>query len=108
MKLTEKMLESLNEIRRIESVERVSELDLPDGELGNKLIDLYYESENSRTHELIAELLKNAGFVWLRKLVTRDTNPAAAPDGTFASLTNYLGMIAVQESTGNEGVANWR
>lgn len=102
------MVESLNEIRRIEPIERVSELDIPSGELGNKLIELYYQSENNRTHELITQFLKNAGFVWLRKLVTRDINPAVAPDGTFASLTDYLGMIALQESTGNQGVSNWR
>ncbi|MBT8114458.1 MAG: hypothetical protein KJP04_03715 [Arenicella sp.] len=108
MKLTQKMLQTLNEIRNIEPLERVDELDVPDTELGNKLIELYYHSDNSRTQKLITVFMKSAGIIWLRKLVTRDTTPTAAPDGTFASLTDYIGMLADIENSGNKDAAGWR
>ncbi|NND82000.1 MAG: hypothetical protein HKN50_06180 [Gammaproteobacteria bacterium] len=102
MKMTNAMMEFLSEIRSIESVERISELEIGSDELGNRLIDLYYESDNLRTRELITLLLKRAGFVWLRKLITRDTNPAAAPDGTFASLEDFISMIAANDAVSSE------
>lgn len=78
MKLTQKMLQTLREIRNIEPLERVKELDVSDNELGNKLIELYYHSDNSRTHELITVFMKSAGIIWLRKLVTHDTTPGGS------------------------------
>ena len=105
MRLTENMVNLLSEIRRIETEEHLIELDRPEGELGNRLIDLYYATDNLQTRELITQFLKSAGFVWLRKLVTRDTSPAAAPDGVFASIQDFLGILPsgpANDANGNE------
>jgi len=45
-------------------------------EAGNELIQLYSVTENLETRELITNFMKEAGYSWLRKLLTRDMSPA--------------------------------
>ena len=45
-------------------------------EAGNELIQLYSVTENLETRELITDFMKEAGYTWLRKLLTRDMTPA--------------------------------
>jgi len=42
-------------------------------EAGNELIEIYSVTENLETRKLITNFMKEAGYTWLRKLVTRDT-----------------------------------
>ena len=44
-------------------------------EAGNELIQIYSETENLQTRELITKFMQEAGYTWLRKLLTRDTSP---------------------------------
>jgi len=44
-------------------------------EAGNELIQIYSETENLQTRELITNFMQEAGYTWLRKLLTRDTSP---------------------------------
>ncbi|NND00638.1 MAG: hypothetical protein HKN85_10695 [Gammaproteobacteria bacterium] len=39
------------------------------------LINLYTETQNLETRELITEFMEQAGYPWLRKLVMRDATP---------------------------------
>ena len=97
MNLSENMVDMLHEIRQIETVEHASIIDVPSDQLGNGLIDLYYESTNLHTRELVTALLEQAGFVWLRKLVSRDTSPVESPHGTIASLDDYMQFLAAND-----------
>ena len=97
MIMNETMLDVLSTIRRIER-NRISEyLDVPSAELGNSLIHIYYATTNLRTRELITEFMNQAGVVWLRKLLTRDTGPIASTASQFASLDDYVELLAAND-----------
>ncbi len=74
-------------------------VDLPSNELGNELIKVYYRTDDLTTRELIRTFLDKAGVVWLRKLLTRDTKPVASSKKRFASLNEYLGLLANVDAT---------
>lgn len=42
---------------------------------GNELIQIYSNTENLKTRKLITNFMQEAGYTWLRKLLTRDTSP---------------------------------
>jgi len=44
-------------------------------EAGNELIQIYSNTENLKTRQLITNFMQEAGYTWLRKLLTRDTSP---------------------------------
>lgn len=67
--------------------------------LGNQLIALYYQTSSIKTCELITEFMTEAGVVWLRKLLTKDTSPIASSKSEFASLDDYLGLLAANDNT---------
>lgn len=64
--------------------------------LGNQLIALYASTENLRSRELIWDYLDQAGFVWLKKLVTRNTAPLAEPV-SLTSLAQYVRHAAAND-----------
>jgi len=94
MILNELMVDNLHEIRRRESRKVSKHLDVPANQLGNSLIDLYYSSNNLETRELITSFMNEAGVVWMRKLLTRDTGEVQSSKSRFASLADYIGLIS--------------
>lgn len=96
MKLSENMIESLREIKQIEPSRKTNKLDVSMKKLGISLIDLYYSTKNIRTRELIMSFMNDAGYHWLRKLVTRDTSPLTT-DMNISSLEDYVHLIAANE-----------
>lgn len=64
--------------------------------LGNQLIALYANTENLRSRELIWDYLNEAGFVWLKKLITRDTAPLSEPL-SLTSLAQYVRLAAAND-----------
>lgn len=94
MILNEAMVDALHAIRRIESVYTGRQLNVPANELGNRLIVLYYKTQRLETRELITEFMTQAGVVWLRKLVACDIGPIASSESQFASMNDYLDLLA--------------
>lgn len=97
MILSEPMVDALHAIRRIESNKISRILNVPATELGNCLIDLYYASRNLQTRELITEFMTEAGVVWARKLLMRDTSSIASTATKFATLNDYVELLAAND-----------
>jgi len=87
------MVDKLNAIRRLESSQVSALLDVPANELGNALIRVYLNTQSLETRELITEFMTEAGVVWLRKLLTRDTLPLASDEAKFTSMNDYMRLI---------------
>ena len=97
MILSENMVDTLHAIRRIEST-RVSEiLNVSANELGNSLISVYYDTSNLETRTLITNFMNEAGVVWMRKLLTRDLSPTSSSKDSFASMGDYMSLIAAND-----------
>ncbi|MEM7359191.1 MAG: hypothetical protein AAF431_08840 [Pseudomonadota bacterium] len=96
MNLNPKMVDLLHEIRRIEPMRKSRQLNVPSSELGNKLIQYYYQTSNLRTRQLITEFMNAAGFVWIKKLVTKDLNPVSDVSH-FSSLDEYIALAAAND-----------
>lgn len=99
MILNEAMAAAVHGIRRIESTNNGKHLNVPANELGNRLIKLYYHTQLAETRELITEFMTQAGVVWLRKLLTKDVGPIASSDTRFASMDDYLSLLAANDSS---------
>lgn len=97
MILNEAMVDALHEIRRIETDKISRILNVPAVELGNCLIRLYYSSSRLQTRELIAGFMKEAGVVWMRKLLMRDTASIASTHTQFATLNDYIDLLAAND-----------
>lgn len=97
MILSEKMVDTLHEIRRIETNKISRILNVPAAELGNCMIDLYYSTSRLETRTLIADFMHQAGVVWMRKLLTRDTSPIASTQTRFATLNDYVELLAAND-----------
>ncbi len=97
MILNEAMVNHLHEIRCIESTYTGKQLNVPANQLGNRLIVLYYKTKRLETRELITSFMTEAGVVWLRKLLTRDTSPIASTHTQFACMEDYLGLLAAND-----------
>jgi len=98
MILNEIMINSLHAIRRIESKKVSKSLDLPANDLGNRLIEIYYQSSNLNTRELITSFMSQAGDVWLRKLLTKDTSKIESSPTRFASMGDYMNLLAANDA----------
>ena len=99
MILNEAMVAALHGIKRIESTNNGKQLNVPANELGNRLIKLYYHTQFLETRELITEFMTQAGVVWLRKLLTKDVRPIASSETHFASMEDYLSLLAANDSS---------
>ncbi len=97
MRINSRMQGMINELEQIEGGAIASLLDLPANDLGNKLIKLYYKRENLKTRELIRDFMSAAGVVWLRKLLTKDTAPISSSVAPFASLDEYISLVAAND-----------
>ena len=97
MILSESMVDNLHAIRRIESFKNSQILNVPANELGNCLIDVYYATLNLETRELITDFMNDAGTVWMRKLLTRDTSQIESSKNKFASMIDYMDLIAAND-----------
>lgn len=53
----------------------VCDKSLSESQLGPELVTTYRETEDLETRKLIMEFMQEAGYVWLRKLFTRDDVP---------------------------------
>ena len=92
------MVDLLHEIRQIEPQRKSRKLNVPADKLGIALIEFYYKSQNLRTRELITMFMGEAGFVWLQKLVGRDTSPLS-DESQFTSLAEYVALAAANDPT---------
>lgn len=97
MIVNDAMVDALDAIRLNESELVCIDLDVTNSELGNRLIHLYYQTSNISSRELITEFMSQAGVVWLRKLLTKDTAHIASTESEFASLTDYLSLLAAND-----------
>lgn len=97
MIVNDAMVDALNTIRHNEGVSLNWSLSVPRNELGNRLIALYYQTANIHSRELITEFMTQAGVVWLRKLLTKDTGAIASSKSQFASLNDYLGLLGAND-----------
>ena len=93
MIINDEMVGVLYKIRCNESMEVRRDLNVRGNELANRLIHLYYQTDNINSHELIIEFMTQAGVVWLRKLLTKDTSPITSSDSELASLGDYIGLL---------------
>lgn len=97
MRISTDMQSILDELKRVERKPMARLSGLSVNTLGIGLIELYYKRDNLQTRELIRDFLTLAGAVWLRKLLTRDTTPIASSETRFASLSDYLGLLAAND-----------
>jgi len=108
MILNEEMVDALHSIRRIESSYTGKQLNVPANQLGNRLIVLYYKTNKLSTRKLITKFMTHAGIVWLRKLITRDTCEIASSATPFASMNDYLGILAANDDAQDKYLVNER
>lgn len=98
MIINEQMSLVLDQIKENESAYTSKQLCGSSNQLGNRLIVLYYKTNKVNTRELITEFMTQAGIVWLRKLLTKDTRPIASSSSPFASMSDYLGLLAANDN----------
>ena len=99
MNISNTMLELLNKIRSIEPSRKTRGLDIADDEIGNQLIDFYYQTSALETRSLIREFMEHAGFIWVKKLITKDTNPVDEFEG-LSTLAEYTAHAAANDPRG--------
>lgn len=98
MNLSKVMLDSVQIIKRIERKKLVRKLNVPSSEIGNSLIEIYYQTDNLRTRELIMSFMNEAGVCWMRKLITRDTSEMSDAQVSISSIDNYVNLIAANDA----------
>jgi len=106
MILNEAMVDHLHAIRCLESTYTGKQLNVPANQLGNRLIVLYFKTKRLETRELITSFMTEAGVVWLRKLLTRDTGPIASSETRFACMNDYLGLLAANDDASDACFVN--
>lgn len=89
MNINHTMSDLLNEIKTIEPRRKVRRLNVPVDEIGNQLIDYYYQTPSLETRALIRDFMEQAGFHWLKKLITRDTG----------SVDQFIGLTSLEDYT---------
>lgn len=97
MIVNDAMVDALEIIRRNEGEQLSSHLRISGNGLGNRLIEIYYQTSNINSRELITEFMTQAGVVWLRKLLTKDTGVIASSESPLASMDDYLGLLAAND-----------
>lgn len=95
MKLSPIMVDTLHQICEIEPAKKTRRLNVPVTDLGVRMIQLYYDTRNVLTRELIMSFMQHAGFHWVRKLVTRDTSPMLHV--VMASIDDYVNIMPANE-----------
>lgn len=96
MNISQTMLEILNEIAVLEPAGRARFGKVAPQQLGVELIKHYYKTETLRTRELILAFMDHAGFEWVKKLLTRDTEPMPQR-ASFTSLEEYTQLAAAND-----------
>jgi hypothetical protein len=76
MVLNENMSEVLTHIIQVqpEIAELMRDEHCEEEELCSQLVRRYRETEDLETRKLIMEFMQDAGYTWLRRLFTRDTD----------------------------------
>ncbi len=97
MKISSEMRSVLVQLQNIEGRAFKKLVKLPANDLGNSLIDYYYKTDALETRQLIRNFLDMAGVVWLRKLLTNDTTAVVSSQTRFASLGDYLDLLAAND-----------
>lgn len=74
MKINNKMIELLQTIisQEPEYANSLTEDDFVSEDVGAELIQIYQSTNNLETRELITGFMQEAGYNWLRRLITRD------------------------------------
>lgn len=74
MKINEKMIELLQTImnKEPEYEHSLTQDDFISEDVGSELIGIYQSTTNLETRELITGFMQEAGYNWLRRLMTRD------------------------------------
>ena len=93
MNFTNQMMKQLDGIKTFESESNVKLIEVPEEQLGSKLIELYYRTDNLMTREIVRDLFQDLGHEWLRKLIMRDTSTNELIFKEYASTNDYLGMM---------------
>ena len=93
MNLTNQMMKQIDGIKSYESAGNVKLIEVPEEQLGSKLIELYYRTDNLMTREIVRDLFQDLGSDWLRKLIMRDTSSNGVLFKEFASTSDYLSML---------------
>ena len=99
MILNQTMMDNLKSIRCLEGARIGKQQNVSANELGYRLIVLYYNTDGLQTKDLITEFMTQAGVVWLRKLLTRDIRTIASSEEAFASMNDYLGLLAANDDS---------
>jgi len=75
MNINSRMIELLEKIinKEPEYEQSLIEDDFVTQDLGAELIDIYHSTSNLETRELITGFMQEAGYTWLRRLMTRDS-----------------------------------
>ncbi len=98
MKINQSMLDTLNELRRLQPRKAKRLLDVPLSAVGNQMIHFYYQTQNHDARQLILEFMEEAGFSWTKKLIMRDTTSDSGPTH-FTGLTEYTRLAAANDPT---------
>lgn len=79
MKVNETMIGLLQKIisKEPEHAQSLTEDDFISEDVGVELIQIYQATSNLETRELITGFMQEAGYTWLRRLVTRDVSYSA-------------------------------
>ena len=97
MILSESMVENLYAIEQIELQHISNILDLPLNDLGNFLIEVYYNTSNLYLRTLITDFMNEAGFEWMHKLLTRDTSPIEESDVAVRPVYDFTSLVAAND-----------
>jgi len=75
MNINSKMIELLQTIisKEPEYAHSLTENEFVSEDVGSELIQIYQATNNLETRELITGFMQEAGYNWLRRLMTRDT-----------------------------------
>lgn len=107
MKLTIAIVDLLNDLHRIEPAHKNRSLCVPKSKLGNALIRHYYATDNLLSREIIKEIMSQAGFVWLRKLIMKNPQPLDTISH-FSSLNDYIELAAANDPVSQWGAVDYR
>jgi hypothetical protein len=96
MNINQAMISILQEISELEPMRQTRGLHAAKEDIGNKLIEIYYRTDSLRSRELIMSFMDHAGFNWVRKLITRDTDNVRNYAG-LSTLDEYARLAAVND-----------
>ena len=97
MILSESMVENLYAIEKIELQLTSNILDLPLNDLGNSLIEVYYNTSHLYLRTLIIDFMNEAGLEWMHKLLARDTSPIEESGVAVRSVYDFTSLVAAND-----------